>query len=155
MKKVFKAKFIVSLLTVVFLSSCSTAYRQNRMADLTDFLHLNVVGTSGGAEVHVGPILLGEQHTTGLTTDRGSRYLIGFGGIKEHSVGGTKRGVLVPLVRENTDNRGGYYLGPRYTSLGFEVAIGVGLGFEFDIQELGDFILGFFKVDFMEDDEMG
>lgn len=146
-------KKLLLLLSLCFLTSCSSTYWNNRRHDLTDFAHLRFQTVSVGADVNVAHIAGGFYMQNGMG-DKENRTKLGLGGIQTVNSDGGIRFVGFPLSEKNSRSEYGYgETMPPYGSIGFDLGIFAGIGARVDLFELLDFFLGFAYVDLVKDDE--
>lgn len=146
-------KKLLFLISIFFLTSCSTTYWNNRRHDLTDFAHLRFQKVSLGADVNVAHVAVGFYMQNGID-EKGYRAKLGLGGIQEVSSDGGIRFFGFPLSEKESRSDFGYgETMPPYGSIGFDAGLFFGIGARIDLFEMLDFFLGFANVDIVEDDE--
>lgn len=146
-------KFIL-LISLTFLTSCSTTYWNNRRHDLTDMAHLRFQKISLGADVNVAHVAVGFYMQNGTDGEKGYRAKLGLGGIQEVDSSGGIRFLGFPLSEKESRSAFGYgETVPPYGSIGFDTGIFLGIGARVDLFEMLDFFLGFAYIDLVEDDD--
>jgi hypothetical protein len=178
MKAIWQTACVLSLLAC--LTGCGTTNQARaRRADLCDVLNVTFHTWSLGADVNVGPANVGLFAISG-PDGFSYPYNRGITGLSLAPYSGVELGLVIPLHRidylpnceqewlkgtggseiycegedcfERRRNRGYANKYPGWGSIGFDIALGLGVGFRLDVCELVDFIGGCFGLDIMKDD---
>jgi hypothetical protein len=149
-----------------------SGYLEDRRQDLIDVLHVDLCGWQMGALAYVGPLQLGYVDNVTLDFSGGfdlwgaggaahqSRPNVvqaGLGGIRKIHRSGEASGLLIPISRWHEQRS---TFGPRpkpcpsWFSIGLTAGYYPGLGVEFDVLELADFLIGFVCLDIGDDEHV-
>jgi len=131
-------------------------YWHDRLADLSDILHIDATAVAAGAVLNAGPAVVGTMGVTAPDGD-GMRVGIGLGGPrKEIRTSGMCGGAVWPIskLRERNRSLAGYGRdAPGWGSIGGDIGIAWAVGLRFDVVEFVDFLVGFTGQDVVEDDD--
>jgi hypothetical protein len=168
-------KALVLCWVLLGLTGCGEAgqvYAWNRIHDMIDVAHVDLIWNSYGVVANVGPVMVGyEAAFSDAFKDPDGHPAIMIGrvssGIMDYACErGEAGGFLVPLSRLDTCRIGfvggkkvvllrpeGYGAKlPGWASVGLDVAVFGGVGAHVDVFELVDFVVGWFGVDISGDD---
>jgi hypothetical protein len=157
------------VLAVVMLGGCSAPaarYGVSRLNDLTDVAHLDVTPRSYGLLLAAGPAKFGYERVW-KRADAACRVSLGLGGFQMTELHGSAWGLGWPMRSYDFYGRAwglpgctgqrtyaGTYrkTSPPWGALAFHVGWPSTVGFQADVVELADFVLGLFTVDLVGDD---